>query len=206
MMSHPKQNGFTLVELLLFLGLAAIMGGTLVSVYIATQESRVRQQGIAGVEQRGTQILELIGTNVRRAEAVLDPTAGNTGSVLALQMGLNVEFPTIIGTASGTFVLIQKTLSSALIPMNITVDAFEIRNIEGKSVRFSFTLTAHIASVPPSTYSKEFSGSATLYPDDQSDAGGCGSCAAPTCVDGLYTWRHCVSDTCTAASTKLSCE
>lgn len=207
MMQHDRiAPGFTLVELLMFVGLAAIMGTTLVSVYIATQEARVRQRGIAAVEQRGTQILEQITQHIRRAEAVISPTQGTTGKVLALQMGLNSEFPTIVGgTASGALILIQKTSTSSLLASDVTVSNLSVVNIDGKSARVTFTLTATIPSVPISTYTKQFSAAAALYTDDVSDAGGCVSCAAPSCVSNVYTWQHCQSGTCTSSSFPLQC-
>jgi|GEM_PF-1252410 len=203
---QKKRYGFTLVELLLFMGLSAIMGTTLISVYIATQEARLRQQGIAAVEQRGTQILEMIVKNVRRGEKILAPLQGKSGAVLTLQMGLNSEFPTIFGrTVSGQLLLIQKTSTAALLSPKVTISKLLIKNIEGKSVQFTFSLTAAIPSVPPQKYTKEFAGTATLYVDDQSDAGGCGSCAVPVCTAGTYQWFHCVSDTCLSDSEKLMC-
>lgn len=207
MRTQRLKNGFTLVELLLFLGLSAIMSGTLVSVYIATQETRVRQQGIAGVEQRGTQIVELIAKNIRRAEAVIAPPIGKTGSVLALQMGLNSEFPTIIaGTGSGNMLFIQKTSTAALLTDRIRMTNFMATNIGSDAAAFSFELTALIPSVPPSTYTKRFAGSTVLLPDNVSDAGGCGSCAAPSCVNKEYRWEHCANDVCMASTVTFACK
>jgi len=201
------RDGFTLVELLLFLGLAAIMGGTLISVYIATQEARLRQQGIAGVEQRGIQIVELITRNIRRAETIVDPASGGSGSILALQMGLNAEFPTIIAPdGSGNLLIVQKTSTAALLPGSISIDQVSFSNIDNGAAQFSFDLTAHIPSVPPATYTKTFRGSATLLPDDVSDAGGCGSCPAPVCTNGQYQWYHCIGDTCTQSTVQIYCE
>lgn len=199
--------GFTIVELLLFLGIAAIMGGTLVSVYIATQETRVRQQGIANVEQRGAQIVETVAKNIRRAEVILSPASGQTGSILALQMGLNNEFPTIVApNGSGNILLIQKTGTATLLTKAVTMDAFTVTNIGGDAAVFSFNLTARIPSVPVSTYTKAFHGSASLLPDDVDDAGGCGSCAVPSCINSRYRWEHCINGACTASTTTFACQ
>jgi type II secretory pathway pseudopilin PulG len=58
MMPRRARNGFTMVETLLFLGILSIMGTVIVGVILSTQEARVRQQGIAALEQRGTQVLQ----------------------------------------------------------------------------------------------------------------------------------------------------
>ncbi|MEQ1849514.1 MAG: hypothetical protein ABL890_02915 [Candidatus Peribacteraceae bacterium] len=200
-------HGFTLVELLLFLGLTAIMATTLVSVYISTQEARQRQKGIAAVEQRGTQILEQVMQNIRRAEQIIDPPIGQSGSTLALQMGLNSEFPTIFGrTASGTLLLIQRTATASLLSGGVTVTDFDAINIDGESARISFELTAALPTIPPSRYIKRFQAAAAVYIDDVSDAGGCSSCTAPSCSNDVYTWQYCLSGTCTASSFPMKCE
>lgn len=205
---RTHRGGFTLVELMLFVGLSAIMAGALVSVYIATQETRQRQRGIAAVEQRGTQILEQLMQNIRRAEAIIDPAAGQSGSTLALQMGLNSEFPTIFGrTASGELMLIQRTATAGILPVGVSVSDFDAINIDGKSARISFELTANLPTLPPSTYTKRFFAAAAVYVDDISDAGGCRSCIAPSCSSGrIYTWQYCLSEVCTASSVSMVCE
>jgi type II secretory pathway pseudopilin PulG len=206
MRSSPARHGFTLVELLLFLGLAAIMATTLVSVYIATQESRQRQRGIAAVEQRGTQILEQAIQNIRRAEHIIDPAIGQSGSTLALQMGLNSEFPTIFGsTASGELLLIQRTSTASLLPAGVTVTDFDVINIDGESARISFELTGALPTIPPSTYVKRFQAAGAVYVDDVSDAGGCSSCPSPSCANDVYTWQYCVSGACTTSSLSMVC-
>jgi type II secretory pathway pseudopilin PulG len=107
-----RRAGFTLLETLLFLGILSIMSVTIVMVFLSTQEARVRQKSIAAVEQSGTQVVELMTKNVRRAEQVLAPASGSTGSVLTLQMALNSEYPTIFSrVGSGNLLLVQRSLT-----------------------------------------------------------------------------------------------
>lgn len=199
-------RGFTLLETVLFFGILSIMSGTLVAVYIATQEARVRQHAIAELEQGGTQLLETFNRHIRRAEKVLVPIANTTGSILTLQMALNGEFPTILAPgASGTLVLAQKTLTSALLTQRVRISNLTFRNVGDANVMYSFDLVITLPTIPPKPYSRHYSATATLFPDDQSEAGGCGSCSVPACTGGVYQWRYCASGVCTLSDTVLSC-
>lgn len=205
-MRHSLHVGTTMLEMILFLGIVAIMSTTIVTVYIATQEARVRQRVIAEVEQRGTQLLETMTKTIRHAERVLKPLGSQTGSIVALQMALNGSFPTLFaGTSSGNLLLVQKTSTAALLGDNIHITDLVFRATGERNITFSFELIGNVQSIPPSTYSQMFSGTATLFPDDQSEAGGCTSCPLPACTNGRYQWYHCANDTCAMSPTTIEC-
>ncbi len=200
------RRGFSMLEVILFIGILAIIMGTVIAVVISTNESRIRQRSVAEVEQRGTQLLETLSKNIRRAEAVLIPIGNLTGSILALQTGLNAEFPTILtSTSTGGLLLIQKNDVFQLLGSTITISNLTFRNIGNTNVTFGFDLHAKIPLVTPVTYTRHFDGTATLFPDDQSQAGGCGSCAAPSCVSHQYQWYQCEADTCTLSTSTFAC-
>lgn len=197
--------GFTLLETLLFFGIVGIISVTFVSVYIATQEARVRQQAIAEVEQRGALLLSTMTKTIRRAEAVLLPAANQTGSILALQMRGNGEFPTIFTRNGSGMAIVQKTTTGSLLNTRSRVGSFTAQNVEGTAVFFSFVLTTTVPSIPPSPYSRRFEATVSLFPDHELEAGGCGSCSVPTCANGVLQWHHCQSDVCTVSTTTLPC-
>jgi type II secretory pathway pseudopilin PulG len=201
-----RRAGFTLLETLLFLGILSIMSVTIVMVFLSTQEARVRQKSIAAVEQSGTQVVELMTKNVRRAEQVLAPASGSTGSVLTLQMALNSEYPTIFSrVGSGNLLLVQRSLTSALLQSNLHISNLVFRNVNNTNVYMSFILSTTIPTIPPSVYTRTFQSTATLYPDDQSESGGCGTCPSPSCNNHLYEWYICESGTCQSSATTFAC-
>lgn len=203
---YRVRNGFSLLETLLFFGILSIMSGTIVAVYISTQEARIRQRSVAELEQTGTSLLETMTKNIRRAEKVLAPATNTTGSILTLQMASNSEHPTIFArTPSGNLVNVQKTSTAGLLTSNVTVSKLTFRNVADANVAYSFDLTIIIPTVVPQPYTRTFSATVTLFPDDQSEAGGCGACTTPVCTNQEYIWYHCDNGTCAQSDTEIAC-
>jgi type II secretory pathway pseudopilin PulG len=181
MMHRKLRNGFSLIETVLFLGILSIMSGTIVAVYIATQEARIRQRSVAELEQSGTALLETMTKNIRRAEKVLAPATNTTGSILSLQMAGNGEFPTIFAlNPLGNLTHVQKTSTSGLLTSRVTISKLSFRNVSDTNVTYSFDLTITVPTVVPQPYVRTFGATVTLFPDDQSDAGG-------TCAESVTT-------------------
>lgn len=205
-MTPRVRDGFSLLETLLFFGILSIMSGTIVAVYISTQEARIRQRSVAELEQTGTSLLETMTKNIRRAEKVLAPATNTTGSILTLQMASNSEYPTIFArTPSGNLVNVQKTSTAGLLTSNVTISKLTFRNVADANVAYSFDLTIIIPTVVPTPYTRTFSTTVTLFPDDQSEAGGCSGCTAPICTNHKYIWYHCDNGTCTQSDTAIAC-
>jgi len=198
--------GFSLLETILFLGILSIMSGTIVAVYISTQEARIRQRAVAELEQTGTSVMEAMTKNIRRAEKVLTPATNTTGSILSLQMASNAEYPTIYArNAEGNLVNVQKTSTSALLTSRVKISNISFRNVANANVAYSFDLTITIPTVVPVPYKRTFSATVTLFPDDQSEAGGCSVCTAPICTASRYIWYDCDNGTCTQSDTTIAC-
>ncbi len=205
MMHRSLRSGTTLLEVLLFLGILSIIATTITAVFISTQDARVLQRSISALEEAGTQLVSTIGKTARRAETVISPSANLTGSVLVLQMAANDEFPTMLAHVGSGLVLVQKSATSALLSPNVTISSALFKNVAGGNVWFTFTLSTIVRTVKPRVYTRTFNGTATLFPDDQSDAGGCGSCPVPACIGNAYTWYVCASDVCTQSDVTLPC-
>ncbi len=197
------RSGTTLLEVMLFLGILSIISTTITAVFLATQDARALQRSIASLEDAGTQLISTISKTTRRAETVTAPAT--TGSTLVLQMAQNDEFPTMMAKVGSGLVLVQKSATSALLSSAITASNVVFRNVGNGNVWFTFQLSTVVQTVKPRTYTRTFYGTATLFPDDQSDAGGCGSCPAPSCINHAYTWYICASDVCTQSDTTLPC-
>ncbi len=200
------RSGFSLLETVLFLGILSIMSGTIVAMYIATQEARVRQRSVAELEQSGTVLLETMTRNIRRAEKVLAPAMNATGSILVLQMASSNEYPTIFASDSaGNVISARNTSTAALLTPRVTISKLWFRNVADTNVAYSFDLTITIPTVMPMPYMRTFGATVTLFPDDQSQAGGCGSCTAPVCTNHQYIWHVCNNGICEQSGTVIPC-
>ncbi len=206
MKTNLTRDGFSLLETALFIGILSIMSGTLVAAYISTQEARIRQRSVAEVEQTGTRVLEMMTKNIRRAEKILAPMTNTTGSILSLQMASNSEYPTMFAKdESNNLINVHKTSTAGLLTSQVTISNLLFRNVNDANVAYSFDLMTTIPTIVPIFYSRRFSATVTLYPDDQSEGGGCGNCAAPVCTNNQYIWYHCNNGICEQSDIVIAC-
>ena len=197
-----------MIELLLFMSFFAVTAGIVVALLLATNENRIRRQTIAAVELSGVQMSQTLEQVVRTSERVLDPPAGATGSVLALQVSDSTVDPTILSLQTGALVLVRKDTVQTLSPSEVSISDFSVANTSiatnRNSLTIQFTVTRSIPLVPPFSYQRLFELTLRLFPDDDLQGNAC-SCPTPTCSGGTYDWDICVSDTCTDPTTILRC-
>ena len=146
------RSGTSLVELLLFLAFFSLVSGVVVALLFSSNEQRVRQETIALVDQTGIQLLQSMTRRIRRAERIIDPLQGETGSLLFLQMAQDGENPTIIAQGSGVILVAE---ADTVRPMtgsgNIIATNFLVRNTSPdssrQSVAISFVLSRTIGLI-----------------------------------------------------------
>jgi len=204
-----QRDGTTLVELLLFMTIVALVGASILPIFYASTDNRLLQQTIAIVEQNGTQLLQNVSYRIRNAERVLDPPLGETGSVLALQTGSGAIDPVLIGINSGSLVILRHTTKQYLSASQVALQDFVVRNTSTSttrnSVMISFRVSRTIRLRAPRTYSKTYTALFTLPPVDSPADSGC-SCTPPTCSGtNRYAWDICQEGTCYSAETDLDC-
>lgn len=206
---NHQHVGTTLVEFLLFLGILAFVGAAMIFMLLSSEDTRVRQHAIAQFEQNGARTIQLFTRSIRNAEAILQPSAGQTGSILTLQMTLENEHATTFAeSASGQLIMAQRTTVSYFLPEDVIMKNLTFRNAAGttaKNVLFSFDLETIIPLPQPIVYTKHFQGSATLSPNDDPQAGGCNACTTVSCVSNDYRWPYCASGVCRTGSGAVSC-
>ncbi|PIR49016.1 hypothetical protein COU80_01220 [Candidatus Peregrinibacteria bacterium CG10_big_fil_rev_8_21_14_0_10_55_24] len=201
--------GVTFVELLLFLGVFAMCCGVLITVLVFSQEQRVRQQTITAVEQEGVQLLQMLARRVRNAENILDPPAGSSGSLIAMQMGHEDLNPTILAQGSGTVVVVEGDTLRSISPSGLQIIDLRFANTsvdaERQSARISFVAQRTIPLPGFPLYRQPFALSIALFPDNDWSGDDC-ACVTPQCIGGVYQWQVCILEACQDATTTLVCE
>jgi len=200
--------GVTFIELLLFLGFFALCAGVLMTVLVFSQEARVRQQTIVAVEQEGAQLLQMLSRRIHNAESILGPAEGSSGSILALQLADEEFNPTIITVQSGSVLVVEHDSARSISPQGLAITSLYFENTSTgagqQSVRMSFTASRQMALPIGSSYTRRFSLSAPLFPDDDWIGDDCG-CSFPSCQQDVYRWQVCEEETCLDATTTLPC-
>jgi len=169
-MKLPLKNkkGFTLIELVLYVGVTSIMLLVIVVFLANLLQSRIKNQTIAEVEQQGIQVMQIITQTTRNAENITAPLIGTSASSLTLDVLAGANDPTVFDLFEGT-VRIAEGNSSAVSLTNsrVVVSNLIFQNLSRADtsgiIRIQFTLT-HINPENRNEYNyqKIFIGSATL--------------------------------------------
>lgn len=207
-------RGTTLVELLLYLGILAIVAVLTIPLFFATAENRMLQQTIALVELNGTQAVQIATLHIRSAERVLYPPRGETGSFLVLQYADEALSPVIIGVDDGRMAVIEHTSREMITSTQVAVQDFTVRNTSASdahpSVALTFRVSRTIRLEQPRTYERMFDTGVSLFPADLPADRAC-ACNLPFCEDAsTVRWEVCQDVfgemRCRYATTSLVCQ
>ncbi|HLD21096.1 MAG TPA: prepilin-type N-terminal cleavage/methylation domain-containing protein [Patescibacteria group bacterium] len=156
------KTGFTLVELLVSLGLSAILLLVILSLTVSVIRSQTSQQAIAELEQQGAMVMALVTQTLRNAEGINSPTTGTSASVLSVDVVMLADDPTVFDLSESQ---IRVTRASAS-PINLTSPFLEamaltFTNVSTAdspgAVKIEFTLSHD-------SIERTFYGTATLRP------------------------------------------
>ncbi len=162
------KNGFTLLESMLYIAIAAVVVMASTFFYQILLESRIKNQTIAEVEQQGAKVLRLMTQTIRNASAINLPGEGTQGTTLALGTYSGATTPTVFAVSSGV-IGIQEAAGSVVDLTNSRISASDLsfHNVSRPGtpgiVRIEFTLT-HVNSTGRNeyAYSKTFISSAAI--------------------------------------------
>lgn len=204
-----RRPGSTLIELLLFLGILSLVASLTIPILFSSTENKLLQQTISVVEQNGTQVVQSATYALRRAERILHPLPGQTGSYLALQTSDEETNPTIIGVYSGSVVVIKRSLKETVSTAQVGVTGFEVRNTSVSASRpsalLTFTVSRTIRLQQPHSYTRSFETLVGVSPSDAPTGDACG-CDIPSCPsDGTIAWQICEGGQCGEVTTGLEC-
>lgn len=160
--------GFTLVEVILAVGIAATILVTLSSFLNLLLEAQVHNQVVSIVEGEGMQVMQEVVQTLRNALAINFSEPGASASMLSLNVSVPGKSPIVFDQSGGTLRVTEGGgMPLALTSPRTTVSNLSFYNLSRENtpgvVRIEFTLT----HVNPSgrgeyEYSSTFHGSASL--------------------------------------------
>lgn len=163
---HPA--GFTLLELLLYIGLLAIILSASSFYLRSVLQTRARNQSVAEVDSQGYFAMQTIMQQVRNATSVTSPAPGASAPSLTLAMSSPADSPTIFSVADGVLKMQQgEDADVDLTSAKVVVQDFVVRNAgtagSADAVRVEFILARSGDSNRwELTYEKFFEGGASL--------------------------------------------
>lgn len=108
-----RHDGFTLLELLLYIGLTSILIAILSQVFLATLSVRLESQNTTSVQQDGRYILARMTYDIHRATSVTIPALGQTSSGMSLVIHENGVDRTYFYTLDGSNLTLTVGTASA---------------------------------------------------------------------------------------------
>lgn len=143
-----KQEGFTLIEMLLYLTITVAVLFTATMLFPTMISSRIKNQVTIEVEQQGAFVLNTISRTVRMGDGINFPASGSQGDSLSVLVPDIAKNPTTFSINNGTF-LVREGSGSTTPLTNSRVD---ISNVVFKNltqgggrdiIRVEFTLSSY---------------------------------------------------------------
>ena len=166
--SQAKEQGFTLVEFVIYVAIFSIIALAIMSFSSAILKPKAKTMVVTEVDQQGNQYLQILTQTIRNAELVNSPGKGVSASSLSLDVVNVSNDPTIFDVNSG--ILQIKEGAALAVPLTtdrVTVSNLTFKNLTKKrgfgSVRINFTITYNNTSgAPEYSYQKDFYATADL--------------------------------------------
>ncbi len=166
--NHLTRAGFTLLELILYVGISSIIL-IITSLFLSTIiQSRVKNQTIAEVEQQGLQVMQIITQATRNADNINSPATSTSAAIFSMNTIISLNNPTVFGLATGTIRIKEGSATAVNITNSrVIASGLTFQNLSRPStpgtIRIQFTLThANPEGRNEYSFSKTFIGSATL--------------------------------------------
>ncbi len=140
-----SQSGFTLIELILYMGLLSIFLVVLTDLLIQTLDVRTKSTAVTYVDSDAQYIQNRLQYDLRRASAVTSPaTVGATASTLTMTIaGLSYS----VASQSGNLVLTHAGVSQALNTSDTRLVSFSVTRIGNGTGNDTYQITTSLASV-----------------------------------------------------------
>lgn len=167
-----SQRGFTLLELLLYVAISAIIMSGIVTLLILLMNSRVKNQTVTEVESQGAFIMQELGASIRNSAAITAPAAGASATSLTLDTRDDTKDPVIYSLTSGVVSVTEGSGPKPTVtPLNssaVTVSGLSFQNLSlagttSQVIRVTFTVTyTNPSGRDEYNYSKTFYNSYSL--------------------------------------------
>ena len=161
---HQDNQGFTLLELLLYVFVASGILLSIVALVAVLIQSRVKNQTISTVEQQGSQIIQLVTQEINNAKIITAPAVGSSSAILQFQdtNGQSEQ----LSVVSSTLFLNKNNKDYFLNPSTIKVSNWQVTNLgiaSHDSIKIQFDLNYNnLAGLNQYSYVQTFYATANI--------------------------------------------
>ncbi len=138
-------RGFTLVELLIYIGLLGMFLVVLLDIFVMTLNTKLESESSSALAQDSRYVLSKLNYEIMNADSIEIPASGTTGTTLRI---VNSGTAKTFASSSGSLVLTAggQTLSLTGLDTNLIGLSFQNTSAVGgkPTIKFSFTLESNI--------------------------------------------------------------
>ncbi len=146
--NKKNKKGFSLIELVIYMGLLAILLVVLAQVFTSIIQSRLDSESGASIDQDANYILTRLTYDVQRAQAINTPSNFVTGTQLQINVGgVNYTY----ALSGGNLQLTNSYGSNILNGYNSTISSLQVTRIGNgttpvntDSIKINFTITSRV--------------------------------------------------------------
>ena len=166
---NMHQKGFTLIELILYVGIVGTLLLGMTAFFAMSAEARVKNQSISEVNQQGSAALERITQVLRGATSITTPAAATTGTALTVVVPTAAKSPTVVNL-SGTVLQIKEGSAAALPLTNskVHITDLTVKNLTRSGTSGILQISLTVGRVGSSNnaydYTRTFTTSVSLRP------------------------------------------
>lgn len=163
MKQRTNQQGVTLIELILYVGVSSTILLMIVALFAVMLQTQAKQQAIAAVEIEGSQAIQIMATAIRNASVINSPSASTNAASVSVGEYDNSKSPTVFDVSQGTLRMKEGTGSYvALTSSQTTVKSITFKNLTVTGTPGVIQITMTIDHVNP-TNSAAFGYPQTFY-------------------------------------------
>ncbi len=153
MNSKKRTNGFTIIEMVIYMGLLSILIALMSQLFIATVGIKVESEAGASVQQDGNYIISRIAYDIHRASRIIAPALGQTGSTLSLgiiESGVEQIYTYLL--ANTTLTLLDGSTTDSIHSATTNVSTFSVTRVGNSATRANAKDTVQFLITISSTY------------------------------------------------------
>lgn len=168
MKNKKVKTGYTLLEVLLYTAVSAVLLFSISTLTFSLVQSRDRTQVLTEVDETGMQIINQIAQTIRNSNSITSPTSGTNATSLTIVVDDSLKSPTIYDLSSSYIRVKEGTATTVNLNSNrILISNLNFynysRNSTKGSIRFQFRATYNNTSGRTVyNYYRDFTATATL--------------------------------------------
>lgn len=164
-LSSSVQNGFTLIEIIIYTGLVALVLGTAVLSTHAALQIRGNTRSSLILEESMRFAMHQITDTIQRAESVMSPALGSPASTLVLDMRASAEDPTTFTLTTGTIMRTEGAgAATALTTPDIEITTLTFTRMSGSPAPVRILMSGRTRGAGSASYTNTLSLTALALP------------------------------------------